>query len=65
MPPRPSADEAAAIAAAIQRFEAEMAPAGAAQPGPGPWQRAALLEGIGAKKPFGRLDGEGGDRWLS
>lgn len=45
-----SADEAAAIAAAIQRFVAETTPAA----GPGgesetPWQRAALIEGVSAR----------------
>jgi len=60
----PSEDEAAAIAAAIERFRAETAPA----PGPeedaiGPWQRAALLEGVGAKVTV--LESQGGERWLS
>jgi hypothetical protein len=43
-------DEAAAIAAAIARFESEFAAAPAAEPRDaiGPWQRAALLEGVGA-----------------
>ncbi len=45
-----SADEAAAIAAAIQRFVAETAPGGAGQRRrSSPWQRAALVEGVGAK----------------
>jgi hypothetical protein len=48
--PSASAEETAAIAAAIARFEAETA---AAEPpaggGVGPWQRAALVEGVGAK----------------
>jgi hypothetical protein len=59
----PSEDEAAAIAAAIQRFEVETAPAPA---GAGntisPWQRAALLEGVNAKEP---VEDSGGERWLS
>jgi hypothetical protein len=62
----PSEDEAAAIAAAVERFVAETAPA----PAPGgqeqavsPWQRAALLEGVDAKGTV--EDREGGVRWLS
>jgi hypothetical protein len=52
--PAPSADEAAAIAAAVERFLAETAPAPAsAEPARSPWQRAALLEGIGARAGFG------------
>jgi hypothetical protein len=57
---RPSAspEEAAAIAAAVERFVAETAPAAA----PGredvsPWQRAALLEGVGAKRTIQDLEG--------
>ncbi|HEY5976782.1 MAG TPA: hypothetical protein VIT85_02910 [Solirubrobacterales bacterium] len=46
-----SADEAAAVISAIQQFVAETAPAA---PGPeeseSPWQRAALLEGVGARR---------------
>ncbi len=60
----PSDDEAAAIAAAIQRFEAETAPAPADE---GPmisrWQRTALLEGVSARGTV--EDTEGGERWLS
>ena len=42
----PSREEAAAIAAAIQQFMRDTAPAPTAgEPGIGPWQRAALLEG--------------------
>jgi hypothetical protein len=49
--PTASPDEAAAIAAAIERFLAETAPAAAASgPSRNPWQRAALLEGVGAKQ---------------
>jgi hypothetical protein len=58
-----SEDEAAAIAAAIARFEAETA-ASPADAGPiSPWQRAALLEGVSAKGTV--EDPEGGARWLS
>jgi hypothetical protein len=59
-----SGDEAAAVAAAIARFEAEMGGAPVAAPETvGAWQRAALLEGVGAKESV--LDAEGGSRWLS
>jgi hypothetical protein len=54
-------DEAAAVAAAIARFEAEFA---VAPPPEAPaWQRAALLEGIGAKETIEDL--RGGSAWLS
>lgn len=56
-------DEAAAVAAAIARFEAETAPAGGEERAPSPWQRAALIEGVSAKP--GAQDPEGGSRWLS
>jgi hypothetical protein len=60
----PSEDEAAAIAAAIERFRAETAPApGTEAEAVGPWQRAALLEGVGAKGTVERS--EGGEKWLS
>jgi len=60
----PSEDEAAAIAAAIERFVAETAPAPAGQAeAVSPWQRAALIEGISAKGTV--EDSEGGARWLS
>jgi hypothetical protein len=58
-------DEAAAIAAAVARFEAEFA-AGPAEPedAVGPWQRQALLEGVGAKQTIQDRQG-GGARWQS
>ena len=61
-----SGDEAAAIAAAIARFEAEFAaaPGGAPADAIGPWQRAALLEGVGAKEAVQDPQG-GGARWQS
>jgi hypothetical protein len=60
----PREDEAAAIAAAIERFVAETAaPVGDEGETVGPWQRAALIEGIGAKGTV--VDSEGGERWLS
>ncbi len=61
----PNADEAAAIAAAIARFEAETAPVAATDGGAtSPWQRAALVEGVGAKVSIQDLD-QGGSKWLS
>jgi hypothetical protein len=60
-----SADEAAAITAAIERFRADTAPAGGGKAGLGPWRRAALIEGVGARGAIGDLDGKGGVRWLS
>jgi hypothetical protein len=58
-------DEAAAIAAAIARFESEFAGAPAAPEDPvGPWQRQALLEGVGAKQDIQDPQG-GGARWQS
>jgi hypothetical protein len=59
-----SGDEAAAVAAAIARFEAETGAAPAAEPAAvKPWQRAALIEGVGAKEIV--QETEGGERWLS
>lgn len=59
-----SGDEAAAVAAAIARFEAEL---GGAPEETGPalsaWQRAALIEGVSAKETAQDL--EGGPKWLS
>jgi hypothetical protein len=64
-PTSASADEAAAIAAAISRFQAETAPAeAAAGEAVSPWQRAALVEGIGAKGIV-QKHLEGGTQWLS
>jgi hypothetical protein len=61
----PNPDEAAAIAAALQRFEVEAAPpAMAAGEAVGPWQRAALLEGVGAKATV-QKHLEGGAQWQS
>lgn len=57
-------EEAAAIAAAVARFEAEFAAAPPPpQPTYGAWQRAALLEGVSAKEM--PQDPEGGARWQS
>lgn len=61
----PNADEAAAIAAAVARFEAETAPAGAFEgDAMSPWQRAALVEGVGAKGVV-QKHLEGGAQWQS
>lgn len=58
-------DGAAAIAAAIARFEAETAAPPAQAPlATNAWQRAALLEGVGAKETVLQSEG-GGDKWLS
>jgi len=59
----PSADEAAAIAAAVERFRAETAPAAAEGDAVSPWQRAALVEGTGARATV-QKHREGGERWL-
>ena len=59
-----SGDEAAAVAAAIARFEAEVGAVSGEAPAPvDRWQRAALLEGVTAKETV--QDTEGGARWLS
>jgi len=61
----PSADEAAAIAAALARFQADTAPVAAADgEAVGPWQRAALAEAVGAKGTV-QQHLEGGVKWLS
>jgi len=63
--PVPNAEEATAIAVAVARFEVDMAPAAAAEEeAVSPWQRAALVEGVGAKGTVQRHL-EGGFEWLS
>jgi hypothetical protein len=63
-PKTPEGDEAAAVAAAIVRFEAEFAAAPAEEAPASPaWQRAALLEGVSAKETIEHL--RGGSAWLS
>jgi hypothetical protein len=47
--PTPSADEAAAIVAALECFAGATATAAATGGGGDPWQRAALLEGVSHK----------------
>jgi hypothetical protein len=60
----PSEDKAAAIAAAIEQFRAETALAPSTEEDAiGPWQRAALLEGVSARVTVEKS--EGGERWLS
>ena len=57
-------EEAAAIAAAVARFEAEFAAAPeSAQSAQGAWTRAALLEGVSAKET--PQEPGGGARWQS
>ena len=57
-------DEAAAVAAGIAQFEAEFAGAPVEEaPATPAWQRAALLEGVGAKETIEDL--RGGSAWLS
>jgi hypothetical protein len=49
-----TAEETAAIAAAVQRFSQDTAIAAPAEPaGMDPWLRAALEEGVSAKESFG------------
>ena len=52
-----SPDEAAAIAAAVERFLAETTPRGAGRRDGQSWTRAALLEGVGAKRTIKDLEG--------
>jgi len=50
-------EEAAAIAAAVQRFQSDTAVAPPAAPaGMDPWLRAALVDGVSAKAAFGPAD---------
>lgn len=64
--PSASPDEAAAIAAAIARFDAETAPTATdEEEAVSPWQRAALVEGAGAKGVVQRHLEGGGVQWQS
>jgi hypothetical protein len=64
-PKTANGDEAAAIAAALARFEAEVgADPGDVPAAVSPWQRAALLEGVGAKEAVQESKGKG-STWLS
>ena len=49
--------EAAAIAAAVEQFIAETTPEAPAAETVNPWKRAALLEGVGAKRTIQDLEG--------
>lgn len=48
--PPPSPEEAAAVIAAVESFIAQTTPALAPRQGMSPWQRAALIEGVSAKR---------------
>ena len=52
--PAPSDEEAAAVVAALERFMRATAPSPSpvAQRPPDPWQRAAMLEGVGREAPL-------------
>ncbi len=64
-PKTATGDEAAAIAAALARFEAEVgAVAAETAVTVSPWRRAALLEGVGAKEAIQESKGKG-STWLS
>jgi hypothetical protein len=57
--PAPSAEEAAAVVAAIERFIADTTPPPVPEGRSNPWQRAALDEGVRAKEPAISPWGEG------
>jgi hypothetical protein len=57
--PAPSAEEAASVVAAIERFIADTTPPPAPEERANPWQRAALAEGVQAKEPTISPWGEG------
>jgi hypothetical protein len=52
-----SADEAVAIVAAVERFLAETTPEAPVAETVDPWTRAALLEGVSAKRTIQDLEG--------
>ena len=54
--------EAAAVITAVEQFLADTAPAPEPGPAQSPWQRAALVEGVSAKRAFGS---ERSDGWQS
>ena len=56
--------EAAAITAAVEQFIAETTPEAPAAETVSPWQRAALLKGVGAKEAVQESKGKG-SAWLS
>jgi hypothetical protein len=57
MEPSASPAEAAAITAAVERFIDETTPEAPAAETVNPWTRAALLEGVGAKRTIQDLEG--------
>jgi hypothetical protein len=59
-----SAEEAAAIAAAIEQFLRDTAPPPAAATGVSPWLRAGLFEGTG-RSSAGQSPWGDGERWGS
>ena len=61
----PDPDEAAAIAAAVERFRADTARAAEEAEPVGAWLRAALLEGVAGRATIEVLNGKGGAKWLS
>jgi hypothetical protein len=56
IPVSASAEEAAAIVAALERFMRDTAPSAAPEPEPDPWRRAAVLEGVGRDDPADLTD---------
>ena len=59
-----SPEEAAAVIAAVEQFLRDTAPPRVAAPaGPAPWQRAALLEGVG-REPDEPSPWGAGDPWI-
>jgi hypothetical protein len=57
MEPSASPAEAAAIIAAVEQFIAETTSQAPAAETVNPWTRAALLEGVGAKRTIQDLEG--------
>ena len=52
LPPNVPPEQAAALIAAVERFVAETTPVATTDPVVSGWQRAALVEGVGAKAAF-------------
>lgn len=65
--PGASAEEAAAVVAAVEQFMRSTAPAAAGpEPAPSAWQRAALIEGVEREPELrGNLQGPVADSALS
>jgi hypothetical protein len=51
VPGAASEDEAAAVAAALERFLADTAPSAEPRQTISPWLKAALIEGVSARNP--------------